>query len=237
MPSLFHAMQLLQDFSNLLLPELCLTCGTPLVRGEKLICLKCHYDMPRTRFESYRDNPVARLFWGRVPVENAVSYYRYYRGSRYRGLIHALKYGGRKDAGTELGRLLGTELRDSGFASCDLIIPVPLHRIKQRKRGYNQCDPISTGLSLSLEIQWRRDVLVKIQRSTSQTDKSRIRRWTNVEGAFRVIAPGLVRGKHILLVDDVVTTGSTLESCANAILEIPGTRISIATLAVSPKVF
>lgn len=237
MPSDYRTIRLLQDFFNLLLPQLCLACGLPLVGGERLICLACQYRMPKTRFESYRDNPVARLFWGRVPVENAVSYFRYYRGSPYQGLIHSLKYGDRKDAGTELGRLLGMELRDSGFAGCELIIPVPLHRGKQLKRGYNQCDPICQGLSRSLGIKWQRNVLVKNLRSSSQTDKSRIRRWSNVEGAFKVIAPGVISGKHILLVDDVVTTGATLESCANAILAVPGTRISIATLAVSPKAF
>ena len=202
-----------------------------------MICLGCHYRMPRTRFESYRDNPVARLFWGRIPVENAVSYFRYFRGSPYQGLIHALKYAERKDAGTELGRLLGIEIRDSGFACCDLIIPVPLHRVKQLRRGYNQCDPICMGLSRSLGIKWQSGALVKIHQSSSQTDKSRIRRWSNVQGAFRVIAPDVIRDRHILLVDDVVTTGSTLESCANAILGLPGTRISIATLAFSPKAF
>jgi predicted amidophosphoribosyltransferase len=105
------------------------------------------------------------------------------------------------------------------------------------KRGYNQCDPICEGLSLSLGIPWHADVLIKTMRSSSQTDKSRFRRWMNVEGIFRVTRPDLLKGKHILLADDVVTTGSTLESCANSILEVPGTRVSIATLAVSPKTF
>jgi ComF family protein len=230
-------MTLMHDLFNLLLPELCLACGTPLIRGETLICLKCHCELPRTRFDSYRDNPVARLFWGRVPIENAGSYFRYYRGSRYQALIHALKYRERKDIGRELGRLMGMALRDSAFAGTDLIIPVPLHRSKKMKRGYNQCDPICEGLSLSLGIPWHADVLIKTMRSSSQTDKSRFRRWMNVEGIFRVTRPDLLKGKHILLADDVVTTGSTLESCANSILEVPGTRVSIATLAVSPKTF
>jgi ComF family protein len=177
------------------------------------------------------------LFWGRVPVENASSYFKYYRGSRYQMLIHSLKYRGRTDIGRELGRLMGMELKDSAFAAADLIIPVPLHRIKELKRGYNQCAPICEGLSLSLGIPWRRDLLQKTSGSPSQTNKSRFSRWQNVEGIFRVRCPDLLKGKHVLLVDDVVTTGSTLESCANAVLEIPRTRISIATLAVSPKAF
>jgi ComF family protein len=231
------SMSLMYDVFNLLLPELCLACGTPLIRGETLICLKCHCDLPKTRFDSYRDNPVARLFWGRVTIENACSYFRYYRGSRYQALIHSLKYRGRKDIGRELGRLMGMELRDSALTGADLILPVPLHRSKLLKRGYNQCDPICEGLSLSLGIPWRTDVLAKTLRSSSQTDKSRFRRWMNVEGIFSVTRPDLLQEKHILLADDVVTTGSTLESCANAILEVRGTRVSIVTLAVSPKAF
>jgi ComF family protein len=229
--------QIFRDLACLFLPRLCPSCGRPLVRGETVICFGCRCGIPRTRFGSCRDNPVARLFWGRVPVANAFSLFRYYRGSKYQGLIHDLKYRGNGEAGVELGRLLGMELRKSGFARCDLIIPVPLHRIKQLKRGYNQCDPICRGLSRSLGIPWQKNVLAKIRRSTSQTDKSRIGRWRNVEGIFRVTSPSIIQDKHVLLVDDVVTTGSTLESCANAILEVPGTRVSIATLAVSPKAF
>lgn len=230
-------MRLLPDFFNLLLPELCVACGKRLVHGEKVICLNCLYELPRNRFDSCRDNPVARLFWGRVPIENAGSYFKYYRGSRYQVLIHELKYRERKDIGRELGRLMGVEFRDSAFAGTDLILPVPLHRSKQIRRGYNQCDSICEGLSSSLGIPWHSDVLIKTMRSSSQTDKSRFSRWINVQGIFRVKRPGMLRGKHILLADDVVTTGSTLEACANAILEVEGTRVSIATLAVSPKAY
>ena len=222
---------------DVLFPELCVACGTQLIRGEKVICLKCHHGMPRTRFDSYSDNPVARLFWGRVTVENATSFFRYYRGSPYQALIHELKYRNRQDIGMELGRLMGIELRDSAFACTDLILPVPLHKSKQRKRGYNQCDPVCEGLSSSLGIAWLKDCLEKTTRSSSQTDKSRFSRWRNVEGIFRVKHPEKIQGKHILLTDDVVTTGSTLEACVNAILEVQGTRVSIATLGVSPKAF
>ena len=230
-------MSLLKDVFNFVLPDLCSACGIPLVRGERVICMQCRYDLPRTRFDSHTDNPVARLFWGRVPIENASSYFRYQRGSRYQALIHDLKYRERKDIGLELGRLMGIELRDTAFAGTDLIIPVPLHRSKQLRRGYNQCDPICVGLSDSLDIPFFRNLLVKSMRSSSQTDKSRFMRWMNVEGIFRVKHPERLKGKHVLLADDVVTTGSTLEACANAILEVEGTRVSVATLAVAPKTF
>ncbi len=230
-------MTLINDFINLLLPDLCVSCDTPLVGSEKVICLKCQFDLPRTRYDSYRDNPVARLFWGRVPIENASSYFKYQRGSRFQSLIHDLKYRDRKDIGLELGRSMGIELRGTDFTVADFIVPVPLHRKKQIQRGYNQCDPICEGLSEILDIPYRTDLLERPAKSTSQTSKSRFLRWVNVEGIFRVNNPERLEGKHIILADDVVTTGSTLEACANKILEIDGTKVSIATLAVSLKSF
>lgn len=228
---------ILEDFFNLLFPKICVACGTLLVKNEKIICLKCQYDLPKTRYNSYIDNAVARLFWGRIPVENAISYFRYQKGSRFQSLIHDLKYRDRKDIGRELGRLLGIEIRGSSFSDTDLILPVPLHKSKERSRGYNQCNPICEGLSESLNIPCNFGLLERPERTSSQTNKSRIDRWTNVEGIFRVKQPGLISNKHILLADDVVTTGSTLEACASAILTIDGTKVSIATLAMAPKSF
>lgn len=230
-------MNILDDVMNLVLPQLCVTCSEPLVCGEKIMCLHCLFHLPRTRYTSLDDNPVARLFWGRVPVQNAVSWFKYYRGSRFQSLIYDLKYRNRPDIGRELGRLLGNELRDTAYAETDLIIPVPLHRRKQIRRGYNQCVPICEGLADSLGIPFSSGLVVKTTGLSSQTDKSRILRWHNVEGTFRVRDPGSFEGRHILIVDDVVTTGSTLESLAGTILEIKGTHVSIATLAVAPKSF
>jgi len=228
---------ILQDFVNLLLPKLCTACGTLLVKNEKIICLKCHYDLPKTRYDSYLDNAVARLFWGRIPVENAISYFRYQKGSRFQSLIHDLKYRDRQDIGKELGRLLGIEIKGSSFSEAELILPVPLHKSKQRSRGYNQCDPICEGLSESLDIPYYSGLLERPDRTSSQTNKSRIDRWANVEGIFRVRRPDLISNRHILLTDDVVTTGSTLEACGSAILNIEGAKLSIATLAMAPKSF
>ncbi len=230
-------MSLAGDLYNILLPDLCVACGTPLVEMERVICLRCLYDLPRTRFESYQDNPVARLFWGRVPVEHASAYFLYRKGSRFRTLIQALKYGGRTDIGREIGRLMGLELMDTAFSGTDLILPVPLHRSRRLRRGYNQCDPVCEGLSQVLGIPYHTQLLERPLRSVTQTGKSRYARWTNVEGIFRARDPERLAGRHLLLVDDVVTTGSTLEACAEAILKIPGTRVSIAALAVAPKVF
>ncbi len=230
-------MSLAYDLFNLLLPELCVACSGALISKERVLCLKCLYEMPRTRFESFQDNPVARLFWGRIPIENASSYFRYQKGSRFQSLIHDLKYRGRRDIGRELGRLMGTDLAGSPFSDCDMILPVPLHPRKNLMRGYNQCDPICKGLSERLGIPFYREMLERPVRSSTQTNKSRIGRWSNVEGIFRIKNPLVLSGKHILLVDDVVTTGSTLEACAREILDVDGTRVSIATLAVALKTF
>jgi ComF family protein len=227
----------IKDLLNLILPMPCPTCEDMLVRNELILCTTCLYELPRTRYASYTDNPVARLFWGRVYVENATALFRYEKGSRYQQLIHELKYRNRQDIGRVLGRMLGTELRGSAFGSADLILPVPLHPKKQRQRGYNQCDPIAKGISETLGIPWQADYLVRPSATLTQTGKSRRDRWSNVAGGFESKQGEELTGKHIILVDDVVTTGSTLDACASAILSGTQLRISMATLAVAMKVF
>jgi ComF family protein len=234
-------MQLLKDLSNLVFPELCTCCEDLLVRGEKILCSKCLYLMPRTRFESLGENPVTELFWGRCEIHFAAALFRYNRGSPYQELIHSMKYRNRPELGFELGRLLGTEIErlSSGISRdvFDLLVPVPLHRRKLRKRGYNQCIPICEGLSLASRIPTCVDALERVSSSGTQTDKARFLRWKNVESVFRVRHPELLREKHVLLVDDVVTTGSTLEACAVKLLELEGIRVSVASLGVALKNF
>ena len=228
---------MLRDFFNLLLPDLCPTCGQVLVRNERIICTGCMYELPRTRYLSFSENPVARLFWGRIYVENATALFQYQKGSRFQRLIHELKYRDRQDIGREMGRMLGIELFGSSFTSADIILPVPLHKKKHRMRGYNQCDSIAEGLSESLGIPWQTGLLIRPSVSLTQTNRSRTDRWANVDGIFEVKEPGKLCGKHIILVDDVVTTGATLDACATAILSLENVRVSIATLAVALKVF
>ena len=152
-------------------------------------------------------------------------------------LSKELKYRARQDIGKELGRLLGIELEGSPFTSADLILPVPLHKKKYRQRGYNQCHPIAQGLSERMGIPWYGDYLIRRTVSLSQTNRSRLDRWSNIDGIFEVKDPGKLSGKHIILVDDVVTTGATLDGCATALLSQAEVRISMVTLAVALKVF
>ena len=148
-----------------------------------------------------------------------------------------MKYGGRKDICMEMGRIMGGELKDSPMAVADLILPMPLHPRRLRQRGYNQCDYIAEGLSDTLGIPWKKDVLTRVDSSPSQTAKSRSERWESLDNAFQVKGTGMIEEKHILLIDDVVTTGSTLEACAEMILQSNNTRVSIATLAYTGKLF
>jgi ComF family protein len=223
---------LLSDFTGLLFPELCIACGNRLLSQEKYLCLDCWIDLPVTNFHFNRDNKVAQLFWGRSVIENATSWFSYKKGSNYQQLIHYIKYKGLKELGTETGRKFATSLSVSDFIKgVDMVVPVPLHPKKKKKRGFNQSEYIARGMAEVLKIPLSVDNLHRIAFTSTQTNKNRFERWKNVEGIFGVHHPEEFTGNHLLLVDDVVTTGSTLEACAGHILTIPGTKVSIATLA------
>ena len=223
---------LLDDFLSLLFPRLCYACGNHLLRNENLICTECYVLIPRTNYHLENENPVAQLFWGRCLIEKAAAFSFYNKGSRIRNLIHNLKYRGIRELGFELGRIYGLSLKSSGFiADIDLIIPVPLHPSKKRIRGFNQSDYISLGIADTTGLPVSSDSLARITGSETQTRRSRYERWTNVEGIFHVTDPEIIRGRHILLVDDVITTGSTIESCANELLKVEGVKVSVAALA------
>jgi len=222
------------DILSLLFPRLCYACGNHLMRNEKLICTECYVLIPRTDYHLDNENEVARLFWGRCRVERAAAFSFYNRDSRIRKLIHNLKYKGIKEIGPELGRIYGYSLVKSDFLSgVDVIVPVPLHPSKIRSRGFNQSELICEGLSEATGLPVDKGSLSRITGTSTQTRKSRYERWVNVEGIFNVANAAGIEGKHILLVDDVITTGSTLESCVNELLKIEGVKVSVAALAVA----
>ncbi len=230
--SYFH--DLWDDFISLLFPRICYACGNHLLRNEKLICTQCYVVIPRTNYHLTSDNPVARLFWGRCYIEKAAAFSFYNRGSRIRRLIHNLKYGGIKEIGFELGRIYALSLRDSGFMQgMEIIIPVPLHPYKQRSRGFNQSDCISAGIAEVAGLPVDNISLARITSTGTQTRRSRYERWANVEGTFTVCDTERLKGKHVLLVDDVITTGSTIESCASELLKIEGVKVSVIAMAYS----
>jgi ComF family protein len=219
------------DFISLLYPRLCYACGNHLLRNENLICTGCYVSIPRTNYHLQDENPVAQLFWGRCRIEKAAAFSFYTRGSRIRNLIHKLKYSGIKEIGYELGRIYAVPLKSSGFAAdIDMIVPVPLHPSKKRMRGFNQSECISAGISDVTGVPVNTNSLVRDVLSATQTNRSRYERWTNVEGIFRIADEESIRGKHILLVDDVITTGSTIESCVNELLKVEDVRVSVIAI-------
>lgn len=220
------------DFFSLFFPRVCYSCGNTLLQHEEVLCSYCLHQLPRTNFHTEKDNPVSRIFWGRVNISYASSMFFFTKGSKVQHLLHQLKYKDKKEIGVYVGKLFGRSLQESPFYSdVDVIIPVPLHPKKQRKRGYNQSEMFARGLSESFSRPYDIHTLIRTYASETQTKKSRFRRWENVKEIFAVRNYQHLTGKHILLVDDVVTTGATLESCAARLLEIPGARISIATIA------
>lgn len=225
-------LQIFRDVASLVFPNLCLACEQPLSTGEKMLCLPCQLTLPKTNYHLQHHNPVEKHFWGRVHIQAATAFYHFIKQTRVQHMIHQLKYKGRTDIGIHLGKLFGYQLQESEFyKSAEIITSVPLHKLKLYKRGYNQSDLLCEGLSEVLHVPFVNNVLVRNTYTQTQTKKSRVERWKNVDSIFSVLHPEKIIGKHVLLIDDVITTGSTLEACANEILRIEGTKVSIAALA------
>lgn len=227
----------LDNLSHLLFPETCVACNRQLQHHEDLLCLYCQHDLPYTNFHHQPiDNPLAKHFWGRVPLQNTAAYLHFSKGGRVQHLIHLLKYKNRPDIGEAIGKLYGEQLsKTSTWQDIDWVLPVPLHPDKERKRGYNQSDSLAKGLADGLHTAWSRDMLIRRTYTESQTKKGRFARWTNVETVFDLVAPEQIRGKHLLLVDDVITTGATIEACAAKLLSVEGVRLSVASIACVVK--
>jgi ComF family protein len=222
---------LLKDIFDLLFPRTCSGCNDLLASGENYICAECLYKLPRTGYWNEDDNPVAKKFWGRIYIENASSYLHFQKGGRLQNIIHQMKYRNKREIGLILGKMFGSELKNTRYASAELIVPVPLHFSKFRKRGYNQSEWIAMGISEVLGIPLNTNTLVRNIASESQTKKVRYDRWANVMNVFNISNPDALQNRHVLLVDDVLTTGATLEACANAVLGVPNTKVSVVTLA------
>jgi ComF family protein len=225
-------MTYINDFIGLIFPNICVGCGNSLWKNENVICTFCDFHLPRTDFHHENDNPLIRIFWGRLQIDSAATYLFFNKGNTVQQLVHSLKYKRRKDIGIWLGKQYGLYLKNAiPFNSADYIVPVPLHPKKFIKRGFNQSEQFAVGLSFSMNVPVETQVLYRQTKSETQTKKTRYLRWQNVEGIFAINEYKKFEGKHILLVDDVVTTGATLESCITALSGINGIRISIATIA------
>ncbi len=222
------------DFLDMLFPRTCLTCRNLLEKNEEMICMQCRYALPQTNFHLQSDNELARKFWGRIPLKYAFAYLRFIKAGKVQVLLHQLKYHGRQEVGEMLGLWYGNELKKHNLATeFDMILPVPLHPSKLKKRGYNQCDSIAKGLSESMGITWDSQILVRQKANISQTRKDRIERWENVADIFMLQQAEKVKDKNILLIDDVITTGATLEACSLSLQSAGCKSLSIAGLAVT----
>lgn len=226
--------RLLNGVVNLIWPDVCEVCGCSLVRGEKVICLGCRLNLPRTNLHNQDFGPIHHRLAGRVPIERAAGYFYYYRSDPFTRLIHAAKYNGRPDVARYLAKEYAMEIKPDGFFSgIDLILPVPLHRFKHWKRGYNQSEYLARGLEDATGIAVGHN-LVATRGHSTQTRKGAYLRWLNTRNIYDVKLPQELDGKHILVVDDVLTTGATLLACCEVLhRKVPTATISVLTLAVS----
>ncbi|MCX6189077.1 MAG: phosphoribosyltransferase family protein, partial [Bacteroidetes bacterium] len=196
------------------------------------LCSTCKTNLPITHFHQLSTNPITQIFAGRIPLIQASSFFYFVKESAVQHLLHALKYNYTPKLGTAIGEWYGEELtRDGAFETIDSIVPIPLHYAKQQQRGYNQSTMFAMGLAHLLHKPLDDKSVLRNMATTTQTKKNRAERWENVADVFSLQAPEMFRNKHILLVDDVVTTGATLEACANKILQVEGASVSIATIA------
>ena len=227
---------ILTDTLHLFYPQLCNGCGSDLLHKNNLLCLKCINNLPHTLFARYAGNPVEKYFWGRLNIVAAHSEFYFSKESLIQHLIHQLKYKGNTGIGLYLGEMMGESLINSSrFKNIDGLIPLPLYPDKEHKRGYNQAAIICHGISEAMHIPVLNGNVIRQRPTETQTLKHRTQRWENVAESFIVKNAAALKGKHLLLVDDVVTTGATLEACGSVILQSTNVKLSIATLAHSPK--
>ncbi len=224
---------MIRDFLFLIFPEYCHGCYQPLVKGEKHLCIKCISQLPKTHFHLVKESPLSSKLSNLNKLHHAMSYVKFVKGGTIQKLMHKIKYENKPEIAEMLGYWYGIDLVSAGMDKIfNFILPVPLHVVKLRKRGYNQSAYFAAGLSRALHIPYSDKILVRIKKSETQTRKSKVERWRNVEGIFQIIDPNIIQDKHILIVDDVLTTGSTIEACAVA-LEPHCAAVSVATLAVA----
>lgn len=225
---------MITDFLHLFYPRLCLACGQNHLPANEWLCLPCQFKLPKTNFHQLAENDLTERFWGRLQLVAGAAMYFFVKGGRTQQLIHNLKYKGKKQIGLEVGKMYGKLLKEiPAYQSVDLIIPVPLHPKKEKRRGFNQSNFFAIGLAESMNVSWSEKHLKRKVYTATQTQKSRQERLDNVLSQFEACHTEKIAGKHLLLVDDVITTGATMEACGMKLLEIPNTRLSLAAIAIA----
>lgn len=226
---------LLKDFSDLFYPSSCLGCKQPLVEHENTLCLFCINELPKTNYHHYAENnPVHSLFTGRCQIKKATAFIYFNKGGIVQSMMHALKYKGHKELAAKLGIMATQELKESNFFSnIDLIVPIPLHPKKRKLRGFNQSEIIAEAISKESQVPISFNNLIRRYHNPTQTRKSRFARWLNVKSIFELKNALEFENKHILIIDDILTTGATIESCVDKLTSIKNVKCSVFTLGIA----
>ncbi len=222
----------INDMRVIFFPDSCCCCGDALLSSEYQICTSCSLGLPFTDYSNMVKNPVEKIFWGRVQIDSATALLSFSKKGSVQKILHSIKYKDNKELAVFMGRQLGSALAESHrFDNVDYLVPVPLHPKKRKKRGYNQSEEIAKGIAQKFDKPVVANVLIRTEFTQTQTKKHRFSRWENVSDKFALTDTDYFAGKHILIIDDVITTGATLESCAHAILQAPNSKVSVAGLA------
>ena len=225
---------MVKNLLNLFFPKVCLACNYLLKDNEQYICTQCRHELPVTNYHLEENDAVKNVLYGRVELENATALLHFSKKGKVQQMMHNLKYRGFEDVGVVLGKWLGAELSDlPQYQSISMVVPVPLHKSRLRERGYNQVDKFGREIAVALNVEFNDKVLKKSAPSRTQVFKDRFNRSAESGFTFKLVDEEIIKGKHILLVDDIITTGATIEACANALLSAPNIKLSVATMAIT----
>jgi len=229
------AKEYLADLFSLFYPNICLSCSQALLKNESIICFRCEGELPHAEHLNNTENKLAQRFWGRVPVVGAAALLQFQKGGNVQHLMHQMKYKGRREVGEYIANLFGQQLKepDCIISNVDLVVPVPLHWKKLKIRGYNQCDSFAGAVAEILGVPWSATAIERVQQNVAQARRKRYDRWGNVAGIFSIKNEQQLTGKHVLLVDDIVTTGATAEACMQSILMADNTKVSFLAMSMA----
>ncbi len=230
----FKNLNITNNIKNLFFPDICLSCNNLLSSGEKTICTSCRHELPLVNFIKSKNNPTEKIFFGRIKIENASSFVWFKKNSIVQQIIHNLKYKGHEEIGTFFGNWFGSELNESLlYKDIDIVLPVPMHLKKLKKRKYNQVTEFGKCIANQLGALYRNDILIQQKETTTQTQKNRESRWLEKSKAYKIRDGAHFNNKHLLLVDDVITTGSTIEACVKTLKKHQNCRVSIVSIAIT----
>jgi ComF family protein len=233
-----NAMSLMNYLIDLFFPPQCQACASILKDNEFQICVACRHQLPVTNYHFQEDHPLQHLFFGRIYFVSSISLFYFQKHSRVQKLLHNLKYKQQKSVGTTLGLWLGREMKASKrFDKIDLVVPVPTHKKRLKKRGYNQVLPFASAIAKVFGVLCDDTILVKIKHTKTQVFQTKEERWKSVVNSFQLVKKDKIIGKHILLVDDLITTGATIEACSKVLLDAGSKHLSLATIAIASSVF